>query len=422
MDAQTGHVLQEQNADRVLFPASLSKLMTLFLTFEALENKRIFMDKYMDVSYEATRQPPSKLGLKMGEDITVKQGVYGLITRSANDVAFAMAETVGGNEKNFARMMTQRAHSLGMTHTNFVNPSGLPSPYQQSSARDMAILARAMMQYFPQYYPLFSTESFVYKGQTITNHNNLMKRFPGMDGLKTGYTDASGFNLVASAVRDNRRVIVVMFGGRTAKARDQQVADLMNRGLAMLSRDEMTTQVASADTTNAVEQAKANALAAANSNANPMTPDSHVTQLVSQKTSVQDVIKNSQTTASQQNDFVRNVASTNPNTGAVQNLAIPTAYRAATASAEPISYVTPTTAGGNWGIQVGAYGDPGLGRNALQLVKQQLGNILSSGQPVVIPTRTANGMMYRARLVGLSADNAAKACAKLTDCLAFSVK
>jgi len=246
MDAQSGRVLSQESANTALPPASLTKLMTLFMTFEALENGRLHMDKYLDISQNAINQKPSKLGLRMDTRITVKEAIYVVVTRSANDVAVALAETIGGSTQNFTRMMNARARSLGMRNTYFNNPSGLPDPMQKSSAMDMAILARAIMQYFPQHYHVFNTIRYNYRGQIIETHNNLMRRFKGMDGLKTGYTYASGFNLVASSVRNNKRVIVVVFGGRTAVARDNHVAELMNQGLAMLERGKQTTQVAAA--------------------------------------------------------------------------------------------------------------------------------------------------------------------------------
>ncbi|HEY1095993.1 MAG TPA: serine hydrolase, partial [Alphaproteobacteria bacterium] len=246
MDAQTGQVLRSSNPDKRLYPASLTKMMTLFLTFEAIQRGRLHVNKNLDISSNATRQPPTKLGVRTGEQFTVKQAILALVTRSANDVAVVLAENVGGSEREFARMMNKRAQSLGMRNTNFANPSGLPNAAQTTTVRDMAILARALMQYFPNQYPLFSTRSFVYKREVITNHNHLMESFKGMDGLKTGFINASGFNLAASAVRNNRRLIVVVFGGRTAASRDAHVAQLLNEGFAMLPRNQQATQMASA--------------------------------------------------------------------------------------------------------------------------------------------------------------------------------
>jgi D-alanyl-D-alanine carboxypeptidase len=393
MDAQSGKILQQSNADKVLFPASLTKMMTLFLTFEALDNNQLHINKFLTVSREAQNQPPSKLGIKPGEKITVHQAIQALVTRSANDVAFALAETVGGSHRNFTRMMTERAKSLGMTHSNFVNASGLPDSRQQSSARDMAILARALMQYFPHYYSYFNTTRFSYKGRVIETHNHLMKQFKGMDGLKTGYTNASGFNLAASAVKNNRRVIVVVFGGRSAKSRDQHVADLMNRGFAMLPREQQTTQVASATTqrTTITQQP-----------ARSPQGQQGDQQLAMQTTTVNDVISDTLGTPAP----ARNV-------------------QTATVTATPVSYQPQPTASngiGTWGIQVGAFGEAHLGQSALAIVKRQLGGLLQDAKEVVVPTHTANGTMYRARLLGLTAENAAKACSQLTECLVFSVK
>ncbi len=244
MDAQTGRVINETNPDKKLYPASITKLMTIFLAFESVQRGRLYMDKYLTISTNATRQPPTKLGVRPGDHLTVKQAVLALITRSANDVAVVLAENIGGSEDGFARMMNARARSLGMNNTHFVNPNGLPNGAQTTTVRDIAILSRALMQYFPNQYPLFSTASFVYKREVITNHNHLMESFEGMDGLKTGFTNASGFNLAASAVRNNRRLIVIVFGGKSAASRDAHVAELFNKGFAMLSRGEQKTQMA----------------------------------------------------------------------------------------------------------------------------------------------------------------------------------
>ncbi|MBT3928131.1 MAG: D-alanyl-D-alanine carboxypeptidase [Rhodospirillaceae bacterium] len=238
LDADTGEVLRSRNADTRNYPASLTKMMTLYLLFEEIDSGRMRLNQKLTVSKRAAGQPASKLGLKRGATISVRQAIMALATKSANDVATVIAEAIGGSEWEFAAAMTNRARSLGMRRTRFRNASGLPNRKQLSSARDMGVLAMAILRDFPHYYDYFSAETFTYQGKTHRTHNNLLNRYPGMDGMKTGYIRASGFNLVASAVRDGKRVIAVVFGGRTAKSRDSHMVKLLDIGFArMAERD-----------------------------------------------------------------------------------------------------------------------------------------------------------------------------------------
>jgi D-alanyl-D-alanine carboxypeptidase len=246
VDASTGEILYERNADSPRYPASISKLMTLYLTFEALSSGRLHGDDVIVVSPHAASMAPSKLGLRPGETIMVNDAMQAIAVHSANDMAVAMAEKIGGSESRFAAMMTLKARELGMSNTHYDNASGLPDPRQISSARDIAILCRAILRDYPQYYHLFSERSFTYAGHFMENHNHLLGRTPGVDGFKTGYIGASGFNLAASAVRDNRRIVVVVLGGSSTAARDAHVADLFDAGFEVLGRRAMgqTTTVA----------------------------------------------------------------------------------------------------------------------------------------------------------------------------------
>ena len=230
MDSRTGEVLYSRNADDLLYPASLTKIMTLYMTFDALERGKLRLGQKLPVSARAAGQAPTKLGLRKGESISVQDAMFGLITKSANDAATVLAEAMAQSEMEFARMMTAKARSLGMNRTTFRNASGLPNRHQKSTARDMAILGAAMIQDFPQYYHFLSLQEFDYKGTAYKNHNNLLGKYNGADGIKTGYIRASGFNLVASAKRGNNRLIGVVFGGRTAKTRDTHMASLLDRG------------------------------------------------------------------------------------------------------------------------------------------------------------------------------------------------
>ena len=234
LDAETGEVLRSRNADTKNYPASLTKLMTLYMLFEKLESGSISMATKLRVSKRAAGQPASKLGLSVGETITVRQAIKALAIKSANDVATVVAEAIGKTEWEFAQDMTKRARDLGMKNTRFRNASGLPNRRQLSSARDMGILAMAILRDFPDYYRYFSEIRFTHDGRVHKSHNKLLSSYPGMDGLKTGYIRASGFNLVASASRNGRRIIAVVFGGKTAKSRNSHMVKLLNIGFKRL--------------------------------------------------------------------------------------------------------------------------------------------------------------------------------------------
>jgi D-alanyl-D-alanine carboxypeptidase len=230
VDASSGDVLEAINPDQPRHPASLTKMMTLYMAFEALRDRRISLDTLVPVSPHAASMEPTKLGLVPGTHLTVEQAILGMITRSANDAASAMGELLGGTEDRFSQMMTLRARALGMSHTVFVNASGLPDPAQISTARDLAVLSRRLITDFPGYYRYFSTPSFVWHRQVIFNHDTMLKMYPGADGLKTGYTEASGHNLVTSAVRGGVRLIGVVLGAATNGERDIHMAALLDHG------------------------------------------------------------------------------------------------------------------------------------------------------------------------------------------------
>ncbi len=232
VDADTGEVLYESHADKRSYPASLTKLMTLYLLFEAVERGELSFDSTLKASKRAAQQPATNLALKPGDTLTVEQAVKALVIRSANDVATVVAEALGGTESQFAQAMTVKARDLGMMNTTFRNASGLPDSGQKSTARDLATLSAALMRDFPQHYHYFSATSFTYKGKVYKTHNRLMLNYAGADGLKTGYIRASGFNLASSAVRNGRRLIAIVLGGRTAQSRDAHMADLLDRGFA----------------------------------------------------------------------------------------------------------------------------------------------------------------------------------------------
>lgn len=237
VDGESGRVLVARNADARKYPASLTKIMTLYMVFEALENGKLHLDQTLITSRRASGQPASKLGLRQGEPITVRQAILALVTKSANDVATIVAEAIGGTEFKFALKMTRRARDLGMSKTTFRNASGLPNRRQLSTARDMARLALAIRRDFPQHFEYFSLKSFAYRGKVYRNHNNLIGSLQGVDGIKTGYIRASGFNLVATASRAEGRLVGVLFGGRSAKSRDARMRSLLSNGFARLQSD-----------------------------------------------------------------------------------------------------------------------------------------------------------------------------------------
>lgn len=269
VDAENGTVLHASNPDAAVYPASLTKIMTLYLLFDALESGRLSLETQLPVSKHASVQKPSKLGLKPGETISVENVVLALVTKSANDAAVVAAEGVAGTEENFARLMTRRARSLGMHDTIFQNASGLPDPAQVSSARDMALLGRALVRDHGRHYHYFSTREFRWRGQPISTHNRLMLRYDGADGIKTGYIHASGFNLVASAKRDGKRIVGVVFGGDTAGWRDRHMAGLLDKGFARLRGEtireaslapgDIEDLIRSIETAQAVESARTDA-------------------------------------------------------------------------------------------------------------------------------------------------------------------
>ncbi len=229
INENTKRIYHNTNADTRNYPASLTKIMTLYMIFDALKSKKISMNTKFKISKRAARQPPSKLNLSAGSSITVKNAILALITKSANDVATVVAENLGKSERNFARLMTRKARKLGMTRTTFKNASGLPNRGQLSTARDMAVLGMAIRKNHTNFFKLFKTKSFVYKGVKYTNHNNLLSSYSGTDGIKTGYTNASGFNLVASVERNGQRIIGVVFGGKKARSRDKHMISLLNK-------------------------------------------------------------------------------------------------------------------------------------------------------------------------------------------------
>ena len=244
IEEQSGRVLFARNADQARYPASLTKIMTLYLLFEELEARRLTMDTRMRVSRTAAGRSPSKLYLKTGQTVTVRDAIYALITKSANDVATVVAEHLSGTEREFGKRMTRKARALGMNRTTFRNASGLPHSKQKSTARDMARLGIAIRRDFPQYFGFFSTTSFRWKGKRFGNHNKLLSKYDGTDGIKTGYINASGFNLVATVERHGVRLVGVVFGGRSGKSRDAHMVQILDKSFKRAKPADIHTQLA----------------------------------------------------------------------------------------------------------------------------------------------------------------------------------
>ncbi|MBT7944172.1 MAG: D-alanyl-D-alanine carboxypeptidase [Alphaproteobacteria bacterium] len=268
IDSETGRVIHEINADTRNYPASLTKMMTLYLVFGALESELWTLNTQLRVSARAARQPASKLDLRRGQTISVKNAILALVTKSANDVATVIAENLSGSERGFALKMTVMARKLGMHRTTFRNASGLPHRGQLSTARDMGVLARALIKNYPKYYRYFSTDRFDYRGDSFSNHNKLLKTYDGVDGIKTGYIRASGFNLVASANRNGQRVIGVIFGGNSPRSRNALMTRLLNLGFKAINKDPRPVYV-SGDKAFKTSQYRSRLKAAAKTKATP---------------------------------------------------------------------------------------------------------------------------------------------------------
>ena len=377
IDAKDGHVLHSTNADTLNYPASLTKLMTLFMLFEALEQNKLKMDTNLITSPRASKAQPSKLGLQPGDMITVRKAISALIAKSANDVAVVVAEHLSGSVHSFAKAMTRRARALGMKDTTFRNPHGLPNRGHLSTARDMASLSRILVNKFPKYYNYFATRKFHFKGRSFKTHNKLLGHYDGADGIKTGYTNAAGYNLSASAERDGTRLIAVVFGGKTAMFRDNHVKKLLNKCFAKISaarQDDILT-------TNSKP---------IHSNSTIFFADPHPTQSIA---------------ATEARKLARQIA---------EDAELPP-------FSQPIANLTPRR---TWMIQIGAYfniapATKRAGKAAAKLSK--------SGKNYDIAVMTAereNRTLYRARLAGLSRKDAYAACRELKrhdfDCIPMS--
>ncbi|MDI1366475.1 MAG: D-alanyl-D-alanine carboxypeptidase [bacterium] len=369
IDANSGEVLYDKRADSPRYPASVTKIMTLYLAFEALSEGRMKPTDRVVMSPRAAAQAPTKLGLPAGDSLSVDEAIRAITVKSANDVAVALAEKLGGSEQRFAALMTLRGQELGMRNSRFVNASGLPDSRQISTARDLAILSRATMRDFPQYYSYFSIKGFTFRGNYVRGHNRLLDSMDGFDGLKTGYTNASGYNLAGSAVRDGRRLIAVVLGGSSTAWRDNNMEDLLLTGFEVMkrrSRGDRTTIAA-----NLYEDEPTGAV---------MRPS--VEQGDGEQSGLQIVLTDK------------------PRPAPVK---VSPTLKAAQAKANKPK--------GDWSVQVGAFQSKGLATKQLSIVRGRFARFVADAEGAV---EGAAGGAFRAQFQGLTAEAARGACAAIT--------
>ena len=410
IDAGSGQVLEANNADALTYPASLTKMMTLYLTFEALQQGRLKSNQRLGVSDYAASQEPTKLDLMPGDAITVDEAVLALVVKSANDVAVVLAEALGGNESHFAELMTRKAAELGMRSTSFHNASGLPNPGQMTTARDMATLARALIRDFPQYYHFFSTREFTFQGTTIATHNHVLVNYRGADGLKTGYIHAAGYNLVTSAVRNGRRLIGVVLGGKSGGQRDRAMMRLLDSGFATRAtiREARYTPPAAA-----VPVPSAPAPAAATLVASAPAPAAAATLVGSAPAPAAAAPNPAQPFLPAVPVLAVNEA---PLDDVVEGGDKPVARIARPQTAPALAMVDGNDSeemrASGWGIQVGAYSHAAQARAAALRVKRSIAG-LHRATISIARSHAGHGTIYRARLTGISAGEARAACSKI---------
>jgi len=396
LDYGTGAVLDARNADDAIIPASLTKMMTLYLTFGALSSGQLDLSSRLKVSDRAAAMPPTKLGLRPGDTIRVEDAIMGLVTRSANDAASVLAEALGGSEDRFAMVMTRTARKLGMTRTVFRNASGLPDGEQRTTARDLARLATRLIQDFPQQYGYFSSPGFTFRGRTHPNHNRLLASYQGMDGLKTGYTQASGFNLAASAVRGGRRLVAVVIGGQTAGARDATMADLLDSGFARGPQRPLEELEVAERQPARPRRAKSAVLAA--TEAEPMTPPRAELVLASLDGVASEV------SAAPAPPRSKKVASAGGGKRSSRTVA---------QNAKPRQAAAKSVAGRAYGIQVGAFQAAPQARAAMIKAMQRAPDQLRGTFASISAHRDRKRTLFKATLVGMSRNEAEATCRRL---------
>jgi D-alanyl-D-alanine carboxypeptidase len=405
LDAETGQVLRELNPDTVTYPASLTKMMTLYLTFEALNQGRLRLDQYLPVSEEAASQRPSKLGLRPGQSVTVQDLILAIVTKSANDAAVVLAEGLGGgSEPSFAQMMTQKARQLGMTRTSYRNASGLPDPGQLTTARDIARLALALIHDFPREYRYFSVKEFDFQGRIVNGHDHLLDEYPGTDGIKTGFTVASGYNLATSAVRSGHRLIGVILGGESGRIRDGEMQQLLDLGFNDLGNEAPVFAQRETPAAPLMAAAQAAPVVAA---AQPARPALSIGALAAASMAgpasapvVQPAVAAQPTAPEPEPE--------RPSIAAVARAALSHLAPVSHAEAAPVA----PEPGEAWGIQLGAY----RGEVEAERAERKFEHLaIADGKESVVlaPSSSDRSRLYRVRLMHFSPHSAHAACEEL---------
>ena len=442
VDANSGAVMQATNADSPRHPASLTKIMTLYLLFERLDAGKIKLNSEMKVSPHAAAQAPSKLGLKPGETIEVETAIRAIVTKSANDVAVVVAEAIAGDETEFAQMMTAKARALGMMHTTYRNASGLPDDQQITTARDMAVLGRAIHDRFPKYYHYFSTRTFAFRGKVMRNHNHLLGRVDGVDGIKTGYIHDSGFNIVTSVQRGHRHIVAAVFGGRTANARDARMRSLIDSSInhasvkrtapLVVERVEPVLppakpKMASVASVTPLPPPAPSLGSTAPIKANPVKTfivhpsDTHTGSL---RPLPPDIRKLMPAPATANPVAVKNIATVKRDPPPSERLdvieALPAKPPAKVVEIASVGKVAPVPATelsakphSGWMIQVGAFDDEREAKERLAAAKTKAEAQLGKADPFTERVEKGDKPLFRARFAGLEKDQAVTACKRL---------
>ena len=407
IDAKTGKTLYANDADELRYPASLTKMMTLYMVFEALERGTIKLNTRIKFSANAAKEPPTKLGVGAGRSVTVEQIIYSLVTKSANDASTAIAEHLGGSEAKFASMMTAKARSLGMSRTTFRNAHGLPNSQQTTTARDMATLGIALREHFPRQYKYFSTRSFTFGKTRMCNHNRLLGVVRGVDGIKTGYTRASGFNLVSSVVDRDRSIVAVVMGGRTGASRNAQMKDLIARYLPKASTRGKGNLIARGATTNmavavaSLELPKVGPVPSQRHEGNQRLAFAYAAPTPEPVVGRQALVSSL---------IAQKVAIPTPAPAVVPPMPVQVA---ANEAVDPVTTASTAPRDG-WVIQIGAMPDRDAAVALLAQAKGAGGNTLSGTEPFTMAYAKGNEQLYRARFGGFEGQAAAtRACATL---------
>jgi D-alanyl-D-alanine carboxypeptidase len=421
IDANSGSVLHAQAADEPRYPASLTKMMTLYMAFELIDMGRLSPASKIKVSENAAAAAPSKLDLDAGTEIQLIDAMRALVTKSANDMAIAIAEHIGGTEANFARLMTEKARRIGMASTTFHNASGLPDPGQVTTARDMATLALRLQDDFPRHYPLFSLRSFTYKGESHRNHNTLLFSYQGTDGIKTGYTRASGFNLVSSVTDGNRRIVAVVMGGTSGSARDKHMAQLIakympkassRKGGPLVAKAGSSTFAALADMLPGKQDQPVVSLAEetdAIANEQPTEADQAVLEPVRPKKQLKAAKARGDAQAKREivdteTAIVEQAYAAPEPRPSVELDSVATATISNSASSEP----------SGWVIQIASSPSKAEAAKALDAVKNKASALLASASSYTVPFEKGGVIYHRARFGGFDSKTVAmKTCTQL---------